>query len=577
MRRLVARAAAHERAERVDVGPDPDARGPRAQPRRARSHRRRPRPRPGCRCRSAWNCIRKRFAVAPPSTRRTLGCDGEDVEHVGDLVGDRLERRPREMRAGRPARQPADQPARVGVPVRRAETRQRGHEVDALRRIDRLGEPLGLGRALDHAEAVAQPLHRGTADEDGALGGELGRRPRCDGRSRLQQPVRCRVRERPDVREHERSGAVRRLRLAGGEAPLTEECSLLVSGHARERDGRAEQAHLGHDAGRGDDGRQHGTVDGEEVEELVVPALRRTRSSNMVREAFVTSVTWASASGQLPGEPGVDRPEGQLLLRRLAVPEDPLELARGEVRDRRGARSARARGAAGSCAQRAAVRRSCHTIARCTGRPLRRSQTTVVSRWFVIATAVEIACRDPGVRESRLGGEEDTRPDLLGIVLDPARARGSTGRSRSTRDRPVGGNRRRRGRSCRSCPGRSARITRSPMSRRIEGQVDAVDELVGPASRWSGSVPRTARHRTPALFAAAIPASVSSKATRLRGSTPSRSSAVRYPSGCGFPCRTSSAATIVVSSEARPAASTTGSISARNAPETTATGTRAAA
>ena len=48
---------------------------------------------------------------------------------------------------------------------------------------------------------------------------------------------------------------------------------------------------------------------------------------------------------------------------------------------------------AGSCPasrsvrQRAAVRRSCHTMARWIGAPLARSQTTVVSRWFVMPIA----------------------------------------------------------------------------------------------------------------------------------------------------------------------------------------------
>ena len=42
---------------------------------------------------------------------------------------------------------------------------------------------------------------------------------------------------------------------------------------------------------------------------------------------------------------------------------------------------------AGSRAQRSAVRRSCQTIARCTGRPVARSHTTAVSRWFVIPIA----------------------------------------------------------------------------------------------------------------------------------------------------------------------------------------------
>jgi hypothetical protein len=43
--------------------------------------------------------------------------------------------------------------------------------------------------------------------------------------------------------------------------------------------------------------------------------------------------------------------------------------------------------AAVSSAQRSAVRRSCQTMARCRGRPVRRSQATTVSRWLVTPMA----------------------------------------------------------------------------------------------------------------------------------------------------------------------------------------------
>ena len=53
------------------------------------------------------------------------------VDHVRDLEGDRLERRPRDVLARGAARDPADQAAGIGIPVRRAEPGQRRHEVDA--------------------------------------------------------------------------------------------------------------------------------------------------------------------------------------------------------------------------------------------------------------------------------------------------------------------------------------------------------------------------------------------------------------------------------------------------------------
>ena len=100
------------------------------------------------------------------------------------------------------------------------------------------------------------------------------RRPGRNRGGRLQQPLRHRPCELADVREHEGPGAVRRLHLARCEAALAEQRRLLVAGDARERNGRPEQRRLGDDPGRGHDRRQDGAVDGEELEQLVVPAAR---------------------------------------------------------------------------------------------------------------------------------------------------------------------------------------------------------------------------------------------------------------------------------------------------------------
>ena len=110
--------------------------------------------------RSACSCMSNRLPVAPPSARSTPAPTGSTSSTSADLVSDRLEGRAREMRARRPAREAADQPARVGPPVRRAEPRQRRYEEDAAGRVDLAGQHLALRRARDHAEAVAQPLQR---------------------------------------------------------------------------------------------------------------------------------------------------------------------------------------------------------------------------------------------------------------------------------------------------------------------------------------------------------------------------------------------------------------------------------
>ena len=98
------------------------------------------------------------------------------------------------------------------------------------------------------------------------------------------------------------------------------------------------------------------------------------------------------------------------------------------------------------------------------------------------------------------------------------------------------------------------------------------------ARRWGSSVVFIARTSpTPAARADAIPASVSSTTIAFAGATPSSSSAWAYPSGSGLPLATSSELTIARKHSAIPDASTTGSISARAAPEQIASGTRSAA
>jgi hypothetical protein len=70
------------------------------------------------------------------------------------------------MCLGRVEREAADEAARIGSPVRRAEADESRHEVDAVAVRHPRGERRGIGGVADHAEAVAQPLDRGARDED---------------------------------------------------------------------------------------------------------------------------------------------------------------------------------------------------------------------------------------------------------------------------------------------------------------------------------------------------------------------------------------------------------------------------
>ena len=128
--------------------------------------------------------------------------------------------------------------------------------------------------------------------------------------------------------------------------------------------------------------------------------------------------------------------------------------------------------AARSSSQRAAVRRSCQTSARCSGSPLAGSQATTVSRWLAIPIAVELGALDPGGGD-RLGGDPPRHlPDLAGVVLDPARAAGSAARTRSRRGRRSALARRRRGRWSRSFPGRSRGSSAVSLIRRTRAGAD---------------------------------------------------------------------------------------------------------
>ena len=68
-----------------------------------------------------------------------------------------------------------------------------------------------------------------------------------------------------------------------------------------------------------------------------------------------------------------------------------------------------------------AVRRSCQTMARCIAWPVARSHTTVVSRWLVMPMAAMSLAVRLGFLQRLAAGGDGRGPDVLGLVLDPAR------------------------------------------------------------------------------------------------------------------------------------------------------------
>ena len=127
----------------------------------------------------------------------------------------------------------------------------------------------------------------------------------------------------------------------------------------------------------------------------------------MVRLALVTSVT--CSAGQLPDQPAVHGAEEHLaalgaLAQPVDVVEQPAQLRAGEVGGQRQARCGP------GTAPRRTPRPARAAAARCgcparrwrwrTGRPVARSQTTVVSRWLVMPTAARPAGPVPADRSA---------------------------------------------------------------------------------------------------------------------------------------------------------------------------------
>ena len=113
-------------------------------------------------------------------------------------------------------------------------------------------------------------------------------------------------------------------------------------------------------------------------------------------------------------------------LQRRHMLHRPGDLGRAEIGIEQQARSSPAAPARAlrsfSAAQRSAVRRSCQTIAGPSASPVRRDQKTMVSRWLVMPIAGDPA-RAARLLDHRPRAGQALLPDLLGIVLDPARLR----------------------------------------------------------------------------------------------------------------------------------------------------------
>ena len=155
-------------------------------------------------------------------------------------------------------------------------------------------------------------------------------------------------------------------------------------------------------------------------------------SYSSVREALVASVACTRPPVRRQMQEGVDGAEGEMARfrqrpRALHVVEQPGDLGGGEIGIEQQAGLPASPSASwpalSGARQASAVRRSCQTMARWIGLPVRRSQTTDVSRWLVMPMAAMPAAVSPAAAMRLTGGLDRGAPDVLGVVLHPPRLR----------------------------------------------------------------------------------------------------------------------------------------------------------
>src|SRR5712691_7739327 len=426
---------ARPRGQRIERAPEAGAHAGqirRAQPRRLRHRRSHHGDVENIRLELAEEVVRGGAAIDAQPAHGDPGVGGHRLDDVTALIRDRLQRRTREMRGGRAPRKPDDGATRPPVPVGRAQSHERGHEIDPAGVRHRFSETLALARRADDAEAVAQPLDGGSADEDAPL--QRVRDPSVESpRDRREQSVARGDRRLAGVEQQEAAGAVRILGVAGGVARLAEQRRLLIAGDAG--DGYAvgqpaEPARLTEDVSRRTHHGEQRSRNTEDAQHLVVPVARaqvETERSRGVRGVGRVDL----AAGEPPQEPTVHRPEREVTsLGALAgarhLVEQPADLRAREVgvQDETGP-LADARLEAGG-AEALAERRRSATLPH-DGRMDRRAGSPIPDDRGLALVG------DPdrghiGSAHASLGQRGGRRllhrgPDFLGVVLHPARPR----------------------------------------------------------------------------------------------------------------------------------------------------------
>ncbi len=200
----------------------------------------------------------------PPSTRSagivSSGVGLRRLHEVGAPVRDAFEHGPHDLGPPGTAGQAEERAARAVVPGRRSESEQCRHVDDSTGVVAAGRDLVGLVRALDETEVVAQPLHVGTRREHHGFDpprhpGSVT--PRHDGkRSRGSTLVERGSGLAENDVEHG-AGPEGDLGVAGPYAALPDQRSLLVAEQRRDRRCSRQRLRGADDAGGIDDRGQH--------------------------------------------------------------------------------------------------------------------------------------------------------------------------------------------------------------------------------------------------------------------------------------------------------------------------------
>src|SRR5215208_7960655 len=173
-------------------------------------------------------------AVDSKSLERRSAASLHRSKNISRTECHRLERSTREVCASSASRKSDDCSPRIGLPVRRAKSRECGHEVDAIVRLEAFRERFRFWCARDYLKPVAQPLNRSARNKDRpfervrvltvCVTGDSGQNPLTRKRANLAR-----------IEKEKRSRAVSVLAFSCFDAGLAEKRSLLIAGHSADR------------------------------------------------------------------------------------------------------------------------------------------------------------------------------------------------------------------------------------------------------------------------------------------------------------------------------------------------------